>query len=363
MTEYDLEIMCPLEPAVPTFAARIPDFKKWGLRSVEGTRVHLVLVIHESDSGEGLKDGWPEGIVVDVIKAPAKHVTQKINYYYTSHMRPENARWFMRVDDDSITEVRPLMNHLDSSFDHDRDYYIVGPLYYHVQEIEYNIAKSLGFHSWYAKTPYWVYEDWPPHENETSVVSRSAIRRIVEGEKSMEMLNIRRLFPDGAGDHALCLAARTQKIYPISVRFITNNGPFWRLATFGGPLAHVHHICRDKTPGLMKWLDEVGDLNNVNDPLRKQVIEHAYLFVDERRRIRDIQRAFVTFKEPGYIVTTAFDNAEPIVLGVWAVSKDGKLMSWFRWDFSEGSDVDMGAIFESRGKDFFSPAGFEFRRL
>lgn len=358
MKPYDIEIAVPIETGMEVFIKRIPYFKKWGLLNVGKHQVNLVLLLSKDDDISLVNHGWPDGISVQFEVTPFRHVTQKLNYYYTNILEPEQARWFMRADDDSMNDISAMLNQLDFLYDHEREYYIIGPVYYHVQEIEFNIAKTMGFKRWYEKTPFWQHEDGPPHENEASLTSQGAMRRIKQG-KGQKYLEMRCQFPEGAGDHAFCLAARCDKIHPISVRWFTNHGIFWKFSLFGGPITHIHHIAHDKTPHLIEWLNQL-DMNPPPE-IKNKFLEHGYFFIDPRRQVHEIEKAFVNFKSPGYFLTVPFDQ-EALVLGVWGISKKGQLMTWLRTEMDNMPD-NLGSIYEEKNGIFQAENGITIRKL
>lgn len=256
---YDLEIIVPAELR---FIQRFNDFRKWGLLNIGDNKVKLILAASSGNDTKDFIDGWPEGVDVEIIETPYVHVAQRIYYYYDSIIKPDTARWYMRIDEDSVTDIDGLMNNLNQLFDHNKEYHITSTsINYDVQPVEREIICSLGFGYWYDHPAL-----SPPHEWEVSISSNAAIKEILNNVKAKHYFKIRKEKPTGYGDHGLCFCARMAKIHPTPVKFLSIQPELVNLSIFGGYLNHIHWISRDKNACVLEWLEcESDDVSNVSD--------------------------------------------------------------------------------------------------
>jgi hypothetical protein len=344
---YDIEIMAPIETNEEILAKRIKDFKKWGIQNIRDKKTKLLLVASNDNNIEKIKENF-ENYDLEVIQSPYKHVTQKIFHYYTEIINPNNARWFMRVDDDSLTDINFLIDSLDKNFDHTRDYYITGELHHHVQEVEMKIVKALGFEWWY---PGFDYEDDPAHENELCVASQSTVRRILQNEKSMKLLKTRMEFAEGAGDHCYCLAARMVKIFPTMVKFITHYNKIINFSAYHGKFAHIHEVSHDKSPEVMSWLHLYED-KSIED--MKPFFNSSFVLKEPFINFTESGKQIIDFNEKGQI----WMEGEKI--GIWAVNKNKDIIALIKTEDVENREC---FIFKKENNKFVSKNGYEIIKV
>ena len=122
---YDLEIVLPITRKREVYLRRLRDFKKYGLLNIGDRKIALRLLIGTEDAGD-VASGWPEGVDVFVAKGDVDQVASKLYKFYVGRNKSEwdTSRWFMRVDDDSVTDVSELITRLDE-YDYKDPWYFV----------------------------------------------------------------------------------------------------------------------------------------------------------------------------------------------------------------------------------------------
>lgn len=274
---YDFEILVPADTGIESIKKRFIDFKKYGLMNIKDHTIRLVIAASKNNDIDFLKIGWDDKIEVVVHETPYEHIAQRIYDYYASFAKPNTAKWYVRMDEDSITDIGGLYENLERAFDSEKDYHIGGDFNDDIQDIERKILENLGF-GW------WLRSGVLKHEHEMSVTSRSAMEKILNGEKSKEYFKIRRQFEDGYGDHGLCLAARMNKIYHASAYFISKEPEIKNLSIFGGYLNHIHWIERERTPNILRWLDLHSESKNESNEFMKEFIEKVHVITNKNEQ-------------------------------------------------------------------------------
>lgn len=325
---YDFEILVPAETENQVILTRIKDFKKWGLLNTKNLKIKLVLAASKDNDSELLLSGWQKGIDVDVLVTPHKHVSQRINHYYSSYIKPNTAKWYLRIDEDSITDISGLYANLERMFDWEREYHITGEVNHDVQAVEYSILKAIGYE--------WWYEDkiGPAHEFEISITSNAAISRMLKNEDAKSYFNLRQQFADGYGDHGLSFAVRMEKIYHTICNFVTWTPDISNFSLFGGKYNHIHHVGRDMC-SIIPWL-EIR-----NDP-KDNPLKNEKLFINRKKDINS--KRLIEFKDDHTVIfqKTKLEEDLPDLkdgqflslgkkekLGLWDVTNDNKLTIFF----------------------------------
>lgn len=237
---YDLEVMMPV---CGRLLPRLEDFKKYGLVNLKERRV-LVNLIESGEDLEGLESGWDSRIHVKTVKSPDKdYIRNMYRFYLTINPDDIQARWFIRLDDDSCTDVDGLVSNLDLFYDCDYPFYLgdmndfhhaltgeEGQLY---QEYKHLMGKYSSFAS------------LMKNEVECGVVSRAALSKLLKDENSFRLLEFRSNLEGGYGDCVLALAAALAKVYPIDCPFITYRPLIAEFSLMGrGVRNHIHLVRR-----------------------------------------------------------------------------------------------------------------------
>lgn len=245
---YDIEILVPADTSKPHIVERFKDFKKYGLYNVQNKKIRLVLAIANNNDSKEIASGWSQNIDVEICETPYENVAQRIYHYYSEFIQPNTAKWYFRVDEDSLTDISETINNLERDFDWQKEFHIGTGFNRDSSNIDRKILKTLGFE--------YLYEiRGPVHEIEMSITTNAAIKTIFNNEQSKKYFSMRKLFAEGYGDHGLAIAARMNKIYPVSIDWISYEAHLYNFSIFGGYLTHVHHTTREQQPQLFGYLD------------------------------------------------------------------------------------------------------------
>ena len=320
---YDLEIIVPAEGKL---TQRFADFKKWGIRNIGEYKICLVLAASNDNSESMFEGGWPEGIDVKIIKTPYKHVAQRIYHYYDSIIKPDTAKWYCRLDEDSMNDISGLMNNLELLFDHEREYHIVAELNWDAQDLEKELLIKIGLDCWFKN------ESAPPHEHEISITSNAAIRRIMANSKAKEYFRLRKEIANGYGDHGLCFCARMEKIHPTIAKFLSVRPELNQFSIFNGKLNHIHWVGRDTSPNVLNWLESIYPENE------SKFLNASYIWSD----LNGDNKKLIALNSSNQIEEVQLQDDKPSKLGIWSTTKEGKLTFYLE----EYEENDPPIVFE-----------------
>lgn len=238
---HDLEVVVPV---CRRFIGRIEDFKKYGIVNV-GDRSVLMTLITSDESIEGLTEGWKKGVKARVQGSNCNdHVTNLYRYY--ARLKPDNikARWVMRVDDDSCTDVDNLISNLDEFYDWDDKFYL-GDLNDYTWAIHAN--ESEPFQEY--KHLLGNYENilWAlKNETECGIVSYGGLIHLLNNERAFGLIKKRSELRGGYGDCVMAIAAALAKMYPVQCPFLSHLPLMGEFSLFGsGVRNHIHLVSRD----------------------------------------------------------------------------------------------------------------------
>jgi len=243
---HDLEILIPADVGKENIEKRFEDFKKVGLLNINDYDIKIVLATPPTNS-DSLAENWDQRLTVEILKTPYHHVSQRIAYYYSDYVNPDNSRWFMRIDEDSLNNIDGIMKKLDSMYDHNGIYHIVAETEGDIHPIEAKILEGLGFSWW------WENNGVLEHEWEISITSNFAMKSIINHDLCKKFLKIRQEIPTGYGDRALSYCARMLKIYPMRSVFLTKNPEILDFSIFGGIRHHIHEISHERNNVLLNY--------------------------------------------------------------------------------------------------------------
>lgn len=345
---YDLEIMVPAELKNDTIITRFKDFCRWGFVNTENAKIKLCFVAsYDNDPADlqALCNSWPANFDAEYLITPHKHVAQRIMHYYNNALKPDVARWYVRIDEDSRTDISHLLANMDKWFDHEREYHVVAECSKEVQDAEYRILTSLGY-DWFDEIVGYNLETAPIHEIEISLTSNAAVKRITASKKCQEFLKIREEFSDGQGDHAFGFAARMEKIYQTSVPFLTRHPRAIDFSFHGGRYSHIHDISRDRHGEYIKWLEISGFATEE----LKNSVANKYCFFNWNN-----EKIWVRLEESGRIsripqrcVPEWSHKTEPI--GIWGFTETGDLTLFITNEFYHNRTPN---VFEKIDSDYF----------
>ena len=185
----------------------------------EQLRVRLVLLCgtYELDAELHQASAWPGVESVVVVKRHRRSSgAQNLRLLRQHFARAElQARWYLRVDDDSLTDVRRLVNHLDATFYWRHTLHLAGTLNTDIDPAYQVVLRDLRADRYLQGAGHCEFY----HEWEASVTSHGAMRRILNNRIAREFLRRVALLPGGFGDHCLAVAARLTGIPSRRCRF------------------------------------------------------------------------------------------------------------------------------------------------
>lgn len=240
MYDAEFHVMCSEKE---NFKFRIENFLKHGLCNFNNSKTKFVLLLqdnHSSKLEEEVKNYENDNLQIEVMRFKQDDPSYKKFTYLTETVpeRLDQARWFIGIDEDTITDVDGLIRLLDEDYDWEEKFYVSTAPMNNVQPMEYDIALLFGKEHWYCPT------GGPYHEWEICCLSQKAMKAILENSNSNKVLNMRKKISKGWGDHCMGLAAKFAKIYPTGSNFISGTHMIAEHTVLGGWVVHCHHIYR-----------------------------------------------------------------------------------------------------------------------
>lgn len=234
--KYDLEVLVPVSSRS---IARLNYFKEFGLANIKDRKVLLNIILSDDDIPE-IEKGWNKNIDVNVVRSDNKcHVANLYKFYVDIDLDKSSSRWFIRIDDDSCTDVDGLVSNLDLYYDYKTPFYLgnLNPF-----------SLALGGEGWVFQKYKNLLEEYEKiagslkNEVECGVLSNAALIKILSNERSRKLLECRSQQEGGFGDCVVALASAMAKIYPIDCPFITYRPLVHEFSILGGIYNHIHMI-------------------------------------------------------------------------------------------------------------------------
>lgn len=255
---FDLEILVPVHPT-GKWLDRLNSFRRFGLLGGEQLRVRLVLLCGTWALDPALHDAdaWPGISNVAVVNGTSDEPAAKIYDYYANVLPEEGlqARWYLRVDDDSLTDIRRLVNHLDFTFYWRDSIHLTGTLLPNVRLPYATVLRELrGDRFLQGAGHCTLFHEW-----EHSVSSHTTMRRILAHRMAREFLRRVALIPDGVGDECLTCAARIVGIPLSQVPFLSAHCQLDEFALFtpsGDGFFHIHYLSPDTPEQWACYMDK-----------------------------------------------------------------------------------------------------------
>ncbi len=259
---FDLEIVLPVHPT-GKWQGRLESFRRFGLLPAPSLRVRLVLLCGTYDLDPELRDAgaWPGIESVAVVNTSSDHSAAKIYDYYANVLPEEGllARWYLRLHDDSLSDIRRLVNHLDFSF-HWRDpLHLAGCVVAQTHPAYVTTLRELGGE----RILQGIGCGFVFHEREHCVSSHETMRRILAHRMARELLRRAALIPNGDGDHCLSYAARIAGIPLSPAPFLSDEGHLDEFAAFtpkGNGFFHIHSFSPDRPAAWASYMDARREL-------------------------------------------------------------------------------------------------------
>jgi hypothetical protein len=293
------------------FKHRIKNFLNYGIPNCKNYKIKMVMLLQENTTSnleEEIKNYEKDNLKFEVMRFKQDEPSYKKFTYLTEVVpnRIEDARWFVGMDEDSITDIDALVDHLDEDYDWQDKHYVSTAPMNNVQPMEHDLALLFGKEHWYCPI------GGPYHEWEICCLSQKTMKTLLENPSSNKVLNMRKKINTGWGDHCLGLAAKFAKIYPTGSNFISGTHMIVEHRVFGGWVIHCHHIY--KLPGMEKALPTIQKRQNGHFGNRK-------IFLSEIIEDRVEERGFYMLEKRGVIVRPP--DYRP--LGIWNYLDEQKL--------------------------------------
>jgi hypothetical protein len=318
---YDLEIIIPAELNDEKIKRRFEDFKKYGFKNDITKKIKIFFMAshdNKQEDIEELKQGWDKNFDIEVIVTPHKHVACRIMHYYTNYMNPESARWYLQMDEDTMTNIKLLIKKLDEEYDYTGLYQMTGSLMRQISNTERRILEQIGFAHWYNGEP-------PDHAYEMYITSQAAMKKIKDSPDCTQYFKIRELFPEEYGDHGLGHAARMVKVYTLVSSFLAPNARFLEYFVDYNFL-HIHEISRDRTREIFQWLD----LTEGQKDQKPEILNFTKKYFLSWRN----EKYWIAFKENKEVV-----NIDNRIVGVWGSTPTNNLTIFLSNDCARNNPI------------------------
>lgn len=236
MAKYEMEFVVPVINTDFIYKQRLVDFKRIGLLNIT-KKIKVVLLIKTGTAPDDIKEGWHENVDVVVNEYSNDFHAFKLCRYYLA-LKHFDSKWYVSVDDDSVTDVGGLLGVL-SQYNFKEDIYISTPYTYREkpESIELKTLKKL-------RAIRYLKGNWD-HDWESHFISRAALMKIVELPVNRTYIYRRSNVIDGFSDQFTAYAAKIAGVPIIPSNFSTPFDAIDRFSLFGGDLYHVHYVADD----------------------------------------------------------------------------------------------------------------------
>ncbi len=233
------------------YSERLQFFKQYGLINIKDAKVKIFLLVGDENISD-VEEEWD--CDVEVIRDNSTYGCQrvcanKVHHFYASltERRINESRWFMQVDDDSITNVNDLVNRLDSDYDYLDKYNIsnINPfsdMYLsEYSPIFFKVIKETSYRDLISDKS--TRRDIP-HGWENTIFSNGALMHFISNPNNKYILEktllSEKLFP---GDMLVPLCAALCDIPFYEVDYLEYRPYFSRLVN--KEIFHIHYIYRE----------------------------------------------------------------------------------------------------------------------
>lgn len=211
--KYDMQIV------LPCIKSRLEFFQKYGLLNIGDTKLMVYCLV---DNVNDFKEGWPDNpnLTVELVEFPEcedpnQKIVEKASYklfkffHEMTDEKVHQAKWTLKIDDDCVNDISEIYYFLNSEYDYDRDYYIVGETRIEMHFVEQDILKK--FNLWEKLNERFE------HELECCYFSRSAFVKIMSDPLCRDILKEKYIVSKkkkGYTDQLFGILAKLHKIYP-----------------------------------------------------------------------------------------------------------------------------------------------------
>jgi len=259
--QYDIAYFLPVT-FTGKYIERLRAFRKYGLLNRQNVALKVYLLCgQEPVPAEFAPDTWPY---------PVEFVSTSFNwggiknYAFGQYVTPEiaaSARWWYKIDDDSVNDVAGTVQRLDADYDWTQPLYICGDYGAGLAPLFVNaIVRSAHSQRILMENQ----RDKPilHHERESSFLSGPCMRKIVEDSECQRLFQYlcqpANDHPDCFGDQGWALAARFVRVHQVDCLFTTQWPIVSNFSLFGGRFTHIHFVHPEcaQWPLFLEMLDQ-----------------------------------------------------------------------------------------------------------
>lgn len=234
-----LEIAIAASKLTQKYKDRLLEFKKFGLLNVTDN-IHVSLLLGPGEY-EDYSD-WPKNVSVTAFQCRSHHPAAKISEYYSNVLPNCNfdADWYMKVDDDSITDVNHLLRSLEA-YQESYPIYLCAYLNGNLDREEHKLLSNLSLKDKLIGTP--CSKIW--HEWECAILNRPAIKKLLANKLSRTIFQERMTIESGSSDQTLGIACKVANIAPMDCEFLKKDPLIYDFSLNKGNVSHIHYISKD----------------------------------------------------------------------------------------------------------------------
>ena len=227
---YDVEILLLIHYS-DRYSKRLEMFKRFGLHQLGSNRIHITLAASPGDSERAAEilSGWPVSIHVSLLEFASREPLPKVTEYYFWLLESQlKARWFLRIDDDSWTDLSAMVRYADTRYGDVPVHIMTPPVQHDRHMVEVITELDLRIPSL--------------HEHESSLTSARALRLLARNDKALHFLNYvteRYTYP---GDLPLAWAMHICDVPTAIFEGSTKHFERTQMSLIGGRFFHIHFV-------------------------------------------------------------------------------------------------------------------------
>lgn len=329
------------------------NFFNYGLHNCKKYKILMRLLAKEKESSnlqKELEKYQTDNLKIEVLRFKSDEPAYKKCSYLTDIAMPNlhSARWYIGMDEDTISDIDGWMDRLDEDFDWEREVYATPPPMKNVQPMEYDLACLIGKQHWYNP------EGGPFHEWEVSCISQKAMKTILNCSESLKVINLRKKIATGWGDHFMGLTGRLAKVHPVGTTYLNGTHMILEHTLLGGWIVHAHHIYR--LPCMQNMLPLFKDRCNGEFGGRKVFLTEIFPDRKEDRGFHTLEKNGVILS--GYKGVGMWTSPQPRVIHLHLFTlKFPLIFNLDQEDFSEPLPADSSLLPEQQNVKYQILAG------
>jgi hypothetical protein len=236
---------------IENYSTRLDKFKECGLMNIGDKKVKVFLLVGNEEMPT-VEEGWQ--CDTEVVRCDFWHNAPKTNHFFAEMTKSQinSSRWFMKIDDDSTTNVSALIDKIDEDFSWHNNVNITSEecnlrVMEGVSRPQDDMYISLIRESDYAAIIEDRDKNWKLHEWEHNILSGSAVKHILnKGINTGILLKSLKYGNSGRSDHLITLLSNLSDIPFEKVKYMAYLpyiGDF-----ISGKMLHIHYLY-DKNRG------------------------------------------------------------------------------------------------------------------